>query len=993
MKLLRCFLRLAILCAVAGWPALAQCPPQTSVADTIFNADGSLAEGRVVIAWPTFQAGSCQVVAGQVSVPLVAGALAVPLYPNDAATPAGTSYRVTYHLKSGRITTEYWVVPSSATPVSLALVRSPSVPLPAVMVSQAQVTNLVADLARKLELPSPCPAGKFLQASGSDSPPQVSCVDGTGAPLASPTQSGTVKTDVNEADPLVYTKATTDSLLADKAAASHSHSAADTTSGVFDPARLPTPTSTTLGGVTSGSCSGTDKMSGISTAGVIQCAADQTGSSNSQHQVNSTNLSANDPVNFQSTATIDFTNPSAGNVQAAVKDSSITAGKLSVSNPTSAQLSGVDDDNIASGALSPNRISGTAEVLSNKGAANGYPALNSSSLVVQNPANAQTTPAASKIPLADGSGKLDDGWLSSNVSLLGSSISLASEVAGTLPLANGGTNQTSWTASRCVRVNSAGTALEAHSADCGSGGGSPGGSGTELQYRVDASTFGGAAGTTWDNTNRKLTWAQGTLTSSQPFLSQSATWNSGGTTFHNRDTDITVTAAADGSTWQRWMRNGTSRVEIARNDGHTMDIGLLVRPPSGTSTFALGEWIGQSLVSRYSGSGSFIIQAANSTANAQAFRIGLVIGGGGTFGTFGGDTGGTSFFWRNVNTATGRVGIGNCGDAQVFSASTLVVMCNSTSGQSMSVSIRQGATQGSTRLLTFRNNADSATLSEVGDSGQFRAPFFAAISGTVADAGLLRGASNSAIVAARNAGNSANATLTLNSSDRWATSTGHQWTTASVVTGTVTNDRCLRVDSSGNIVTHSADCGSGGGSSTFTGLTDTPSSYSGAGGNLVRVNSGASALEFSASVPLVARLTADTSGSTNNNLTNTGMSFSLEANGIYTLDCQILFTVSATSSVGLTLGVNGPGTPTQVKLMRQMNTSVTAQRVDSSASAAWGAKVGATATTVTSLSRAHFTGLIENGSTAGTLDIQYANIGTTGTTVVKRGSWCKLQKD
>jgi len=45
------------------------------------------------------------------------------------------------------------------------------------------------------------------------------------------------------------------------------------------------------------------------------------------------------------------------------------------------------------------------------GAANGVATLNASSLVVQNPANAVTTPAASKIPLANGSNKIDNGWL------------------------------------------------------------------------------------------------------------------------------------------------------------------------------------------------------------------------------------------------------------------------------------------------------------------------------------------------------------------------------------------------------------------------------------------------------------------------------------------------------------------------------------------------------------------------------------------------------
>ncbi len=141
----------------------------------------------------------------------------------------------------------------------------------------------------------------------------------------------------------------------------------------------------------------------------------------------------------------------------------------------------------------------------------------------------------------------------------------------------------------------------------------------------------------------------------------------------------------------------------------------------------------------------------------------------------------------------------------------------------------------------------------------------------------------------------------------------------------------------------------------------------------------------------MTRLTADTGGSATNTLVTTGMTFSLAASTTYTLDCNILFTVSATSAVGLTLGVNGPGTPTQVTLMRLMNTTATAFRLDSTAGATWAAKIGATATTVTSLSSARLTGTIENGTTAGTLDVQYANIGTTGTTVVKRGSFCRLQ--
>ncbi len=45
-----------------------------------------------------------------------------------------------------------------------------------------------------------------------------------------------------------------------------------------------------------------------------------------------------------------------------------------------------------------------------KGAASGLASLNSSSKVVENPANATVTPTADKIPIADGLGKLD-GWV------------------------------------------------------------------------------------------------------------------------------------------------------------------------------------------------------------------------------------------------------------------------------------------------------------------------------------------------------------------------------------------------------------------------------------------------------------------------------------------------------------------------------------------------------------------------------------------------------
>jgi len=56
-------------------------------------------------------------------------------------------------------------------------------------------------------------------------------------------------------------------------------------------------------------------------------------------------------------------------------------------------------------------LSGTYQVVSEKGAANGYASLNTSSLVVENPANATATPTASKIPIAEADGNLANGWI------------------------------------------------------------------------------------------------------------------------------------------------------------------------------------------------------------------------------------------------------------------------------------------------------------------------------------------------------------------------------------------------------------------------------------------------------------------------------------------------------------------------------------------------------------------------------------------------------
>ena len=462
---------LALLLA-GSWvaPAAAQCPSRTTIQDTLQNADGTPASGRVVIAWPTFRIGTCQVVAGQMTVPVADGNLAVELFPNELATPEGTSYRVTYYLRSGRISTEYWVVPVSPTPVPLAIVRSASLPVPAVQFSMAQVTDLLPTLNRKVELPPLCSAGKFLQANGSATPPQVDCVDGTGAPRASATISGTVKTDVSETDPVVYTTTTADTLLAGKANATHTHSAQDITAGTLSPARLPAPTATTLGGVLANSCPGSDKVTGISTSGALLCGADLGGGTGSTHQIDGVNLTAQDPVNFLDTAEFDWTNPSAGNVQIALKTGSVTGAKIADGAITDAKVAtnaAIAESKLAlnfpthSNANDPTAgekaaLAGTAGVPSatNRYVTDADPRNSNARTPTAHASTHQhggtdevatATPAANAIPKADATGRLAVGWLPNDTTLLGSLIDLGTETAGTLPVSQGGTGAGTFT--------------------------------------------------------------------------------------------------------------------------------------------------------------------------------------------------------------------------------------------------------------------------------------------------------------------------------------------------------------------------------------------------------------------------------------------------------------------------------------------------------------------------------------------------------------------
>jgi len=113
---------------LAGLVALtvsAQTLPTTTISDTVYRADGTTAEGTLLISWPEFTtASSGAVAAGNTSVTLgTGGSLSVGLVPNANATPANTVYTVVYQLDDGTVKTEYWIVPTNS-PTTISAVRT-----------------------------------------------------------------------------------------------------------------------------------------------------------------------------------------------------------------------------------------------------------------------------------------------------------------------------------------------------------------------------------------------------------------------------------------------------------------------------------------------------------------------------------------------------------------------------------------------------------------------------------------------------------------------------------------------------------------------------------------------------------------------------------------------------------------------------------------------------------------------------------------------------
>ena len=103
-----------------------------------------------------------------------------------------------------------------------------------------------------------------------------------------------------------------------------------------------------------------------------------------------------------------------------------------------------------------------------------------------------------------------------------------------------------------------------------SGGGTPGGSDTQVQFN-DSSAFGGDAGLTFNKTNKALTVGGATITADAPVLNLSQTWNNASVVFTAVKVNATATAANNSSLLVDLQVAGSTKFKIDRYGAVTGD--------------------------------------------------------------------------------------------------------------------------------------------------------------------------------------------------------------------------------------------------------------------------------------------------------------------------------------------------------------------------------------------------------------------------------------
>ena len=152
----------ALVAMIAGCVNMASAQvATTTVADTVYSANGTPAVGTILVSWNSFTTTGGQTVpAGNTSVTLGAGGqFTIALAPNAGATPMGSYYTAVFHLSDGTTSREYWVVPVTvpgAGPATLAEIKNQVLPVSVAMqtVSKQYVDNAIAAAATGFPLDS-----------------------------------------------------------------------------------------------------------------------------------------------------------------------------------------------------------------------------------------------------------------------------------------------------------------------------------------------------------------------------------------------------------------------------------------------------------------------------------------------------------------------------------------------------------------------------------------------------------------------------------------------------------------------------------------------------------------------------------------------------------------------------------------------------------------------------------------------------------------------
>jgi hypothetical protein len=141
------FVWAALLLGATGAKAA---PVQTLVQDTLYRADGQVAQGMLTIRWNAFSTSAGQAVpAGEMTVTTNAsGGITIPLIANTGSSPSGSYYRVYLKLDDGTTSEEQWVVPAVST-TTIAAIRATVVPqaVAAQFVSRDYVDTALAAVA------------------------------------------------------------------------------------------------------------------------------------------------------------------------------------------------------------------------------------------------------------------------------------------------------------------------------------------------------------------------------------------------------------------------------------------------------------------------------------------------------------------------------------------------------------------------------------------------------------------------------------------------------------------------------------------------------------------------------------------------------------------------------------------------------------------------------------------------------------------------------